>query len=190
LIAYANWQVHKYESSGKQVKFLDIKIDSQDPEKVPGEIMVKGEQVFKGYYKFDEGTREVLQDGWLHIGDIGTKDKDGFIFIRGRNKNIILGPSGENIYPELVEQKLNNMPYVGESLVLERERQLHAIVYPDFEALDADGIAETDINKLMEKNRQELNKSLSDFSRIVKINIANEPFQKTPTQKIKRYLYN
>lgn len=190
LIAYANWQVHKYESSGKQVKFLDIKIDSQDPEKVPGEIMVKGEQVFKGYYKFDEGTREVLQDGWLHTGDIGTKDKDGFIFIRGRNKNIILGPSGENIYPELVEQKLNNMPYVGESLVLERERQLHAIVYPDFEALDADGIAETDIDKLMEKNRQELNKSLSDFSRIVKIHIANEPFHKTPTQKIKRYLYN
>jgi len=102
---------------------------------------------------------------------------------------VILGASGENIYPELVEQKLNNMPYVGESLVLERDRQLHAIVYPDFEALDADHIPEGKIPELMENNRNEVNKQLADFSRIIKIQIASEPFQKTPTQKIKRYLY-
>ena len=108
----------------------------------------------------------------------------------GRSKNVILGPSGENIYPELVEQKLNNMPYVGESLVLERNHQLHAMIYPDFEALDSDHIPESRISKLMEENRTEVNKQLSDFSRIIKIQIASEPFQKTPTQKIKRYLYS
>ncbi|MDD2210178.1 MAG: AMP-binding protein [Candidatus Cloacimonetes bacterium] len=190
LISYANWQEHRFESSGKKLKFMEIKVNSRDPENTPGEIVLRGEQVFKGYYKFDEATAEVLRDGWLHTGDIGTIDKDGFIYIRGRIKNVILGPSGENIYPELVEQKLNNLPYVGESLVLERDRQLHAMVYPDFEALDADRIPENQIPKIMEDNRNELNKSLASFSRIVKIQIANEPFQKTPTQKIKRYQYS
>jgi long-chain acyl-CoA synthetase len=190
LISYANWQEHRYESSGKQVDYLQIKVNSRDPEKIPGEIMLKGEQVFKGYYKFEEATKEVLRDGWLHTGDIGTIDKDGFVYIRGRSKNVILGPSGENIYPELGEQKLNNMPYVGESLILERDRQLHAMIYPDFEALDADHIPESKIPELMEENRQAVNKQLADFSRIIKIQIANEPFQKTPTQKIKRYLYS
>jgi long-chain acyl-CoA synthetase len=189
LISYANWQDHRYESSGKQVEFLQIKVNSTDPEKIPGEFMIKGDQVFKGYYKFEEATNEMLRDGWLLTGDIGTMDKDGFVYIRGRSKNVILGPSGENIYPELVEQKLNNMPFVGESLILERDRQLHAIIYPDFEALDADRIPENQIPKLMEENRVEVNKQLADFSRIIKIQIANEPFQKTPTQKIKRYLY-
>lgn len=189
LISYANWHEHRYESSGKQVDYLTIKVNSKDPERIPGEIILKGEQVFKGYYKFEEATNEVLRDGWLYTGDIGTIDKDGFVYIRGRSKNVILGASGENIYPELVEQKLNNMPYVGESLVLERDRQLHAIVYPDFEALDADHIPEGKIPELMETNRNEVNKQLADFSRIIKIQIASEPFQKTPTQKIKRYLY-
>lgn len=189
LISYANWHEHRYESSGKQVDYLTIKVNSKDPERIPGEIILKGEQVFKGYYKFEEATNEVLRDGWLYTGDIGTIDKDGFVYIRGRSKNVILGASGENIFPELVEQKLNNMPYVGESLVLERDRQLHAIVYPDFEALDADHIPEGKIPELMENNRNEVNKQLADFSRIIKIQIASEPFQKTPTQKIKRYLY-
>lgn len=190
LISYANWQIHRPESSGKQVKFLEIKVNSSDPARIPGEIMIRGEQVFKGYYKFEEATREMLRDGWLYSGDIGTIDADGFVYIRGRSKNVILGPSGENIYPELVEQKLNNMPYVGEALVLERDRQLHAMVYPDFENLDAEHIPETKIPILMEENRKEVNKVLADFSRIIKIHIVNEPFQKTPTQKIKRYLYS
>lgn len=190
LISYANWQIHRFESSGKQVKYIKVKVNSPQPEKVPGELMIQGEQVFQGYYKYDEATQEVLKDGWLYTGDIGTVDKDGFVYIRGRSKNMILGPSGENIYPELVEQKLNNMPYVGEALVLERNRQLHALVYPDFESLDHEHIPESQIPELMEENRQAINKVLADFSRIVKLHIVSEPFQKTPTQKIKRYLYS
>ncbi|MDD3534995.1 MAG: AMP-binding protein [Candidatus Cloacimonetes bacterium] len=190
LISYANWQIHRFESSGKQVKYIKVKVNSPQPDKVPGELMIQGEQLFQGYYKYDEATKDVLKDGWLYTGDIGTVDKDGFVYIRGRSKNVILGPSGENIYPELVEQKLNNMPYVGESLILERDRQLHALVYPDFESLDHEHIPESQIPELMEENRQALNKLLADFSRIVKLHIINEPFQKTPTQKIKRYLYS
>jgi len=190
LIGYAGWAIHRFESSGRQVKYLEVKIDSTDPANVPGEIMIKGEQVFSGYYKNDEATREVLRGGWLYSGDIGTLDKDGFIYIRGRSKNMILGPSGENIYPELVEQKIANLPYVSEALVLERDRQLHALIYPDLESLDADKIPTDRIPEIMEKNRQDVNKILASFSRIAKIQIVNEAFQKTPTQKIKRYLYS
>lgn len=190
LITYSRWFDHRFESSGKTVKFLEAKINSTDPQNIPGEIMIKGEQVFDGYYKNDEATAEMLKDGWLYTGDIGTMDKDSFIYIRGRSKNVILGPAGENIYPELVEQKMNNMPYVLESLVLERDRQVHALVYPDFENLDKDKIPESKIKELMEENRKNVNPLLADFSRIVKVHIVNEPFQKTPTQKIKRYLYS
>ncbi len=190
LIGYAGWAIHRFESSGRQVKYLEVKIDSSDPQRIPGEILIRGEQLFCGYYKNEEATREVLRGGWLYSGDIGTLDADGFIYIRGRSKNMILGPSGENIYPELVEQKLSNLPYVSEALVLERDRQLHALIYPDLESLDADKIPTSKIPELMEKNRQDVNKILAAFSRIVKIQIVNEPFQKTPTQKIKRYLYS
>ncbi len=190
LIGYAGWAEHRFESSGKVVDFLEIKIDSHDPEKVPGEIILRSEQVFTGYYKNDEATQEVLRGDWLYTGDIGTVDKEGFIYIRGRSKNMILGPSGENIYPELVEQKLTNLPYVGETLVLERDRQLHALIYPDLETLDADKIPLSKIPEIMEKNRNDVNNILASFSRIAKIQIVNEPFQKTPTQKIKRYLYS
>ncbi|HOZ01285.1 MAG TPA: AMP-binding protein, partial [Candidatus Syntrophosphaera sp.] len=160
-----------------------------DPEKIPGEVLLQGDPVFLGYYNNPEATAETLKDGWLRTGDIGTLDKDGFIYLRGRSKNMILGPSGENIYPELVEQKLNNLPYVLETLVVERERQLHALVYPDLEALDQDKIPEAKVSQIMEENRLAANKAMADFGRIVKIHIVNEPFQKTPTQKIKRYLY-
>ncbi len=190
LITYANWQDHRFESSGKKIKFMNIRINSPEPDKIPGEIILKGEQLFKGYYKFEEATQEVMRDGELYTGDIGTMDKDGFVFIRGRSKNVIVGASGENVYPELVEQKLNNMPYVGEALILERDRQIHAMIYPDLDALDADHIQLSQLPKIMEENRVELNKVLADFSRIIKVQIVNEPFQKTPTQKIKRYLYS
>ncbi len=190
LISYCRWFEHRFESSGKIVKYLTAKVNSPDPTKIPGEIMIKGEQVFLGYYKNQEATDEVLRDGWLYTGDIGTMDKDDFIYIRGRSKNVILGAGGENIYPELVEQKLNNLDYISESLVLERNGALHALVYPDLEAMDADKVSESQIAEIMEKNRLEVNKVLSSFSRIAKIQIVNEPFQKTPTQKIKRYLYS
>lgn len=190
LISYSRWFEHRPESSGKIVKYLSAKVNSSDPAKIPGEIMIKGEQVFLGYYKNQEATADVLRDGWLYTGDIGTIDKDNFIYIRGRSKNVILGAGGENIYPELVEQKLNNLDYISESLVLERNGALHALIYPDLETMDADKISESQISEIMERNRLEVNKVLSSFSRIAKILIVNEPFQKTPTQKIKRYLYN
>ncbi len=190
LISYARWFEHRFESSGKTVKYIEVKIESSDPYNKPGEILIRGDQLFNGYYKNEDATKEVLIDGWLHTGDIGTIDKDDFIYIRGRCKNMILGPAGENIYPELVEQKLNNMPYVLESVVLERDRQLVALVYPDFEKLDQEKIPETYIAGLMEENRKGVNNQLADFSRIAKLQIVNEPFQKTPTQKIKRYLYS
>jgi long-chain acyl-CoA synthetase len=190
LISYCRWFEHRFESSGKLVKYIKAKVISPDPAKIPGEVLISGEQVFSGYYNNPEATAESLRDGWLHTGDIGTLDKDNFIYLRGRSKNMILGPSGENIYPELVEQKFNNLPYVSESLVLERDRQLHALVYPDFETLDQEHIPETRVAQIMEDNRQSVNKILADFSRIVKVHVVNEPFQKTPTQKIKRYLYH
>ncbi len=190
LISYCRWFEHRFESSGKTVKYIEAKINSTDPYKIPGEILIRGEQLFTGYYKNEEATKEVLIDGWLHTGDIGTMDKDDFIYIRGRSKNVILGPAGENIYPELVEQKMNNMPYVLETLIMERDRQVHALIYPDFENLDQAKIPESQIPQIMEENRKKVNEQLADFSRIAKIQIVNEPFQKTPTQKIKRYLYS
>ncbi|MDD2332284.1 MAG: AMP-binding protein [Candidatus Cloacimonetes bacterium] len=190
LISYTRWFEHRFTSSGASVKYITVKISSPDPYKIPGEILIHGDQVFNGYYKNEDATREVLIDGWLHTGDIGTIDKDNFIYIKGRSKNVILGPSGENIYPELVEQKLNNLPYILESLVLERDRQVVALIYPDLESMDNDKKKESEVPALMEENRKLVNQQLADFSRIAKVQIVNEPFQKTPTQKIKRYLYN
>ena len=189
LISYSNWDKHRFESSGKIVDSLLCRIDSRDPANIPGEVLLNGDNLFSGYYNNSEATAESLRGGWLYTGDIGTLDKDGFIYLRGRSKNMILGPSGENIYPELVEQKLNNLPYVLESLVVERDRQLHALVYPDLVTLDQDKVPESKLPQIMEDNRQAVNKTLADFSRIVKFHIMNEAFQKTPTQKIKRYLY-
>ncbi|MCB5224969.1 MAG: AMP-binding protein [Candidatus Cloacimonadaceae bacterium] len=189
LISYAGWSNHRFESSGQIVDSLQCKIDSPDPSKIPGEVLVKGDNVFSGYYNNSEATAESLRGGWLYTGDIGTLDKDNFIYLRGRSKNMILCPSGENIYPELVEQKVDNLPYIMESLIVERDRQIHALVYPDLDTLDKDGIPESRIAEIMEENRQIVNNELADFSRITKIHVVNEPFQKTPTQKIKRYLY-
>ncbi|MBP7206000.1 MAG: AMP-binding protein [Candidatus Cloacimonetes bacterium] len=189
LISYSNWDKHRFESSGKVVDFLRCRIDSRDPANIPGEVVLSGDNLFSGYYNNPEATAETLRGGWLYTGDIGTLDKDGFIYLRGRSKNMILGPSGENIYPELVEQKVNNLPYVLEAVVVERDRQLHALVYPDIDALDLAKIPESKLPQIMEENRVTVNKTLADFSRIVKFHIVNEAFQKTPTQKIKRYLY-
>ncbi|HNX37954.1 MAG TPA: AMP-binding protein [Candidatus Cloacimonadota bacterium] len=190
LVAYAGWAKHRFESSGQITDYLTARIESPKPDSIPGEVLLKGDQLFSGYYKNPEATAEVLHDGWLWTGDIGTLDKDNFVFLRGRSKNVILGSGGENIYPELVEQKLNNMPYVSESLVLLRNNVLYALVYPDIETLDQEKLGESQLPALMETNRLEVNKALASFSRIAKIQLVNEPFQKTPTQKIKRYLYS
>jgi long-chain acyl-CoA synthetase len=190
LIAYARWHQRKLTSSGQLVTFIEGKIDSKDQVNVPGEILIKGEQVFSGYYKNPEATAETLIDGWLHTGDIGTIDRENFVFIKGRCKNVILGPAGENIYPESIEEKINNLPYVQESLVIERDGKVHVLVYPDYENLDNNKIPESMIESIMEQNRVTVNKSLADFSRVVKMQVVSEPFQKTPTQKIKRFLYS
>jgi long-chain acyl-CoA synthetase len=190
LISYARWYERKLTSSGQTVKFITVKIQSTDSFNIPGEILIKGEQVFQGYYKNPEATAETLVDGWLHTGDVGTIDKENFVFIKGRCKNVILGPAGENIYPESIEEKVNNLPYVLESLVLEKDGRLTALVYPDYEKLDNDKVSEGKLPEIMETNRLAVNKTLADFGRLARIQIVSEPFQKTPTQKIKRFLYS
>jgi long-chain acyl-CoA synthetase len=144
-----------------------------------------------GYYKNPEATKEMLDDKKrLHTGDIGTLDPDNFVYIKGRSKNMILGPSGENIYPEEIEQKMNNLPYIAETLVVERSGKLVALVYPDYELLDQAKIHEAEMEKLMEENRKKVNNTVSDFAKINQVKIVSEPFRKTPTLKIKRYLYH
>ncbi len=190
LMSYANWDKRKLTSSGQLVTTLIGKIDSPDAVNIPGEILVKGDNVFSGYYKNEEATAETLVDGWMHTGDVGTIDKENFVFIKGRCKNMILGSGGENIYPESVEDKLNNLPYVLESLVMEKDGRIVALIYPDYESLDNNHIPDAQIPEIMEQNRIQVNKALADFSRLSKFQIVSEPFQKTPTQKIKRFLYN
>ena len=190
LISYATWDQHRFRSAGKAVNYLKAKIESPDPENIPGDILVKGEQLMYGYYKNDEATKEVLSaDGWLNTGDIGLIDKDDFIYIKGRSKNLILGAGGENIYPEAVEQAFNNLPYVQESLVMERDNKLVILVYPDVEEADKNGISESMYSKLMEHNKNIYNETAPAYAKISKVNIVPEPFLKTPTQKIKRYMY-
>jgi len=189
LVSYARWFDHKPRSAGRIVKFMEAKIDSPDPTTIPGEIMLKGEQVTCGYFHNDEATKEVFRNGYLCTGDIGTLTKDNFIFINGRSKNMLLGPSGENIYPEEIEQKISNLPFILESLVVTKDSKVVALVYPDYEALDLNKLKESELPRLMEENRKRLNSQLSDFSKVQRIEVVSEPFQKTPTQKIKRYLY-
>ena len=193
LISYIDYKNYKVGSVGKKINYLDLKIDSSDPYNEPGEILVKGENVMVGYYKNEEETEKTLKDGWLHTGDVGVIDKDGYLYIKGRIKSLILGPSGKNIYPEAIESKLNNMDFILESLVLEREGKLVALIYPDYEAVGSLNINESEVDnfliKIMEKNRVLVNKQLPSYSQISKIEIVKEPFEKTPTKKIKRFLY-
>ncbi len=190
LISYANWDKTKFTSSGKLVDTLEIKIDSKDPYQEIGEIMVRGENVMYGYYKNIEATEQAIdKDGWLHTGDLGLIDKENFVFIKGRNKSVILGPSGENIYPEEIEAKLNNMPYVQESVVVEKDGNLIALVYPDLELIDQENISEAGLLDIMEESKKEVNLSLAKYMQIAKIKIYPEEFAKTPKRSIKRFLY-
>jgi long-chain acyl-CoA synthetase len=175
---------------GRAVDTLEVRIDSADPSAIPGEILVRGVNVMAGYYKNPEATAAAIDpDGWLHTGDLGVVDADGFIFIRGRSKTMFLGSSGHNIYPEEIEAKLNSLPFVGESLVLERGGKLFALVYPDFERVDAMKLQERELVARMEKNRLALNRALPPYAAISRIDVYSEEFQKTPTKKIKRFLY-
>ena len=170
--------------------YVETKIEKTSPNSEVGEICVRGEHVMMGYYKNDEATNAVLdKDGWLHTGDLGTISADGTIFIKGRCKTMLLGANGQNIYPEEIEAKLNNLPYVMESLVVERDGKLVALVFPDFETMDTDGITSDDLPQIMEDNRKELNKIVAPYEQIAKIQLHANEFEKTPKRSIKRYLY-
>lgn len=192
LISYTPWRQFIPSSAGRNLPgTMEVKVLSNDPANTPGEICVRGQNVMQGYYKNAEATEAVLdEDGWLHTGDMGTVSSDGTVFIRGRYKTMILSANGQNIYPEEIEAKLNNMPYVAESLVVERGSGLTALVYPDYEAMDADGINNTQLPQEMERVRQELNKLVAPYEQIQRIQLIATEFEKTPKRSIKRYLYN
>lgn len=190
IIGYSDWKDFVPTSCGKPALHQEVRIDSVDPENVPGEILTKGPNVLLGYYKNEEATRQVLDaDGWFHTGDLGTMDADQNIYIKGRSKNMLLGSNGQNIYPEEIEDKLNSLPLVSECLVVQRGEKLVGLVYPDLEEAKELGLNDADIKNLMEENRKKLNELTPAYCKLSDIEILNEEFIKTPKRSIKRYLY-
>lgn len=191
LISYASWDTTKLGASGRAVDTLEVTIDSDDPENTVGEIILRGENVMLGYYKNEKATREMIDDeGWMHTGDLGLIDKEGNIFIKGRSKSMILGPSGKNIYPEEIESVINNKDYITESVVISEDNKLIALIYPDFEMMKRDNISEEQLIPILEKTRKEVNDRLPEFMAVHKFRIHNEEFAKTPKRSIKRFLYS
>lgn len=191
IICYEDWKEFKPGSCGKAVKRMEVKVLSPDPKNIVGEIVCKGPNVMLGYYKNPEATAEVIdKDGWMHTGDLGVIDEEGNVTIKGRSKNMLLGSSGQNIYPEEIEDKLNNMPYVAESIVIQQhDGRLAALIYPDFDDAYAHGMKDEDIESAMETNRVALNSELPSYSQISRVRIYPEEFEKTPKKSIKRFLY-
>lgn len=190
IICYSDYSTFVAGSCGRAALHQQVRIDSTDPENVPGEILTKGPNVLLGYYKNEEATKAAIdEDGWFHTGDLGTMDKDGNVFIRGRIKNMLLGASGQNIYPEEVEDKLNSMTLVMESVVIQEGEKLVGLVFPDFDEADKLGFNKSDLEDIMEQNRVELNKQLPAYCRLTAIRLRDEEFEKTPKKSIKRFLY-
>lgn len=190
IIGYSDWKDFVPTSCGKPALHQEVRIDSVDPENVPGEILTKGPNVLLGYYKNEEATRQVLDaDGWFHTGDLGTMDADQNIYIKGRSKNMLLGSNGQNIYPEEIEDKLNSLPLVSECLVVQRGEKLVGLVYPDLEEAKELGLNDADIKNLMEENKKQLNEINPAYCKLSDIEILEEEFIKTPKRSIKRYLY-
>ena len=190
LISYAPAKNNRFSSCGRSVDTLDVRIDSPDQQNIVGEILVKGDNVMDGYYKNEEATSEVIdKDGWLHTGDLGVIDSDGFIYIRGRNKSMILGSSGKNIYPEEVEAEINNCMYIQESLVVERGDKLVALVYPDQDRFQELNNNKQKLEKILKDYLKKLNKKLPSHVSISRFEIHDEEFEKTPKKSLKRYLY-
>jgi long-chain acyl-CoA synthetase len=178
-------------SVGKIIPYLECKIDVTDPEHGVGEVLVRGENVMLGYYKDPEATSATIDDeGWLHTGDLGRLDADGNLFLTGRSKNMILSASGQNVYPEEIEARFNTMPYVSESLVMDCNGKICALVHPDMDRADEEKLSEPRLEEIIEKNRQELNAQLPAYAAIARVKLLYEEFEKTPTKKIKRRLYN
>ena len=190
IICYEDWRKFKPGSCGKAVPRMDVRVLSSDPENIVGEIVCKGPNVMLGYYKNAEATSQIIDvNGWLHTGDLATMDTEGYVTVRGRSKNMLLTASGQNIYPEEIESKLNNMPYVSESLIVLQNDKLVALIYPDFDDAFAHGMEQSDIEKVMEDNRNELNLQLPAYCQITKVKIHFEEFEKTAKKSIKRFMY-
>jgi len=190
LISYEGHATTRKGSSGKILDIMELKIDSPEPFKEPGEILVKGENLMEGYYKNEEATRATIdEEGWLHTGDLGVTDKDGFIYIKGRSKSMLLGPSGQNIYPEEIESRLINLPYISEAVVLmNSDHRLEALVFPDADQVKEEGVA-GELAEKMEENRRAVNQQLAAYETLIKIHIHDKEFEKTPKRSIKRFLY-
>ena len=190
LVSYASWTEFRPGAVGKPVDTLEVKIDSSDPINVIGEILLKGENIMEGYYKNEEATKDSFtEDGWLKTGDLGHLDKDGFIYIKGRNKNMLLGPSGQNIYPEELETILAGKLYVLESLVIMRKNKITALVYPNMDKAEKNKLSMDAVEKIIKDHRKEINKHVPAYMQIAEIEIRDKEFVKTPKQSIKRYLY-
>ena len=190
IICYRDWHTFAPGSCGRAALHQEVKIVSPDPQRIPGEILTKGPNVMLGYYKNPEATAETIdRDGWYHTGDLGTMDADGNVFINGRSKNMLLGPNGQNIYPEEIEDKLNSMTMVLESVVVQRDNKLVALVHPDMDEAKNMGFSEDDLKNIMEQNRNGLNEMIPAYEKISEIEIHEEEFEKTPKRSIKRYLY-
>ncbi|MBR1889431.1 MAG: AMP-binding protein [Alloprevotella sp.] len=191
IMAYADWKDLPLGSCGRNVPHMEMRIDSPDPEHIVGEILVRGANVMLGYYKNPEATAASIdKDGWFHTGDLGVIDANGFLYIRGRSKNMLLGSSGQNIYPEEIEDKLCTLPYVSECLVIQKGDKLYGLVYPDYEEAEKDGMDENMIVSQMEQNRKDLNQLVNNYEQLSGIKVLKEEFEKTPKKSIKRYLYD
>lgn len=190
LITYEDWKEFVPGSCGKVVPRMELRIDSPDPQHVVGEILTRGAHVMLGYYKNPEATAAALDaEGWYHTGDLGVIDEAGNLFIRGRSKNMLLGSSGQNIYPEEIEDKLNTLPYVLESVVIQKGDKLHALIHPDYEEVEKAGLDENALNRQMEENRRMINTMVNAYEQIVSFRLHEEEFEKTPKRSIKRFLY-
>ena len=190
LISYDGWKTARIASCGKAVDTLEVKIDSPDQEKIVGEIILRGDNVMLGYYKNEKATKAVIdEDGWMHTGDLGVIDKDGYIYIKGRSKDMLLGPSGKNIYPEEIESRINNYKYVTEAVVITEDHKLIGLIYPDYEALRTAGIGEEGLAAALDEIRRDVNNHLPDYMAVTKFRVHPEEFAKTPKKSIKRYLY-
>lgn len=189
ILSYEDWKEFKKGSCGKAAPRMTLKIDSPDPQNIPGEILAKGDNVMLGYYKNEEATAETLIDGWYHTGDLGIIDAEGNVFIKGRSKNMLLGANGQNIYPEEIEDKLNSLPMVLECVVIQKGEKLYALVYPDMEQAKSLNLGEEELKSIMEQNRKDLNMQIPAYEQICGIRIMEHEFEKTPKRSIKRFLY-
>ena len=190
IITYTDWSEFVPTSCGKAVMHMEVKIDSPDPQNVPGEILARGTNTMLGYYKNEQATSLALdREGWYHTGDLALMDEDGYVFIKGRSKNMLLGANGQNIYPEEIEDKLNSMTLVVESLVIQNGDKLAALIYPDYDEAKNLGFSKEDLQHVMEQNLIELNQMIPSYSKVSSLRLQDEEFEKTPKKSIKRYLY-